>query len=193
MSNPPRGLRRLIRQAIFDPGMHAGAKYGPSWPESHPAWRYDEETLTDWQARAVWRVIQADLTPEWIYALEWPEQEGDLAHTALYRVQADQGYWSGQRHYVDQTRACADGIAGWLDHEQALTRDGQYTGITEYDRAAEQAKLWWRATPDNGVDELWYGGGAHIPGEYQGGMPTGIQTRKIRLIRHPLHEEAMTE
>lgn len=53
-------LRDRIAQAVYDPGAVVGPRVGPSWGPAHEAYADEQESLWDWQIRAVLRVVRTD-------------------------------------------------------------------------------------------------------------------------------------
>lgn len=53
-------LRDRIAQAIYDPGAVVGKRVGPSWGPAHEAYADEQESLWDWQIRAVLQVVRTD-------------------------------------------------------------------------------------------------------------------------------------
>ncbi|XTZ18170.1 hypothetical protein ACQSSU_12750 [Micromonospora echinospora] len=56
-------LAPWIRRAIANPGSIAGPRRGPTWPTNHEGHNPEQETVTDWQTRAVLRILAVDGRP----------------------------------------------------------------------------------------------------------------------------------
>lgn len=56
-------LAAWIRTAIANPGAIAGFRHGPDWPTGHEGEADEQETLAQWQTRAVLRVLHAEGRP----------------------------------------------------------------------------------------------------------------------------------
>ncbi|XTZ17064.1 hypothetical protein ACQSSU_06705 [Micromonospora echinospora] len=50
-------LAPWIRRAIANPGSIAGPRRGPTWPTNHEGHTDEQESVTDWQTRAVLRIL----------------------------------------------------------------------------------------------------------------------------------------
>ena len=50
-------LAAWIRTAIANPAAIAGVRRGPTWPETHEGHAEQQETLPDWQTRAVLTIL----------------------------------------------------------------------------------------------------------------------------------------
>lgn len=53
-------LRDRFCQALYDPGSVVGRRLGPTWGVGQPGYAHDQETLWDWQLRAVLQVARPD-------------------------------------------------------------------------------------------------------------------------------------